>query len=86
MLLKGWQPRAANAGVIPNELIDAATGEIDYTRSSWSRSSWSTATGGLSAVWARSSWSCVCATADSADVDPTRSSWSRSSWSTRWGY
>ena len=27
----------------PNELVDAATGAIDYTRSSWGRSSWGSA-------------------------------------------
>jgi serine protease AprX len=53
-----------NAGLTPNDIVDPATGEIDYTRSSWSRSSWSTADGGLTADFARSSWS--------------RSSWSTS--------
>jgi serine protease AprX len=72
----------ANRGVTPNTLVDATTGEIDYTRSSWSRSSWSSADAGLSAGWARSSWSCTCA-GTAAAVDPTRSSWSRSSWSSR---
>jgi serine protease AprX len=81
----------ANRGLTPNQLIDPTTGDIDYTRSSWSRSSWSTATGSLSAGFARSSWSCNCASAASAsggdgsqddEVDSSRSSWSRSSWST----
>ena len=75
-----------NAGITPNDIVDAASGELDYTRSSWSRSSWSTAPDGLIAGWARSSWSCACPTSDGDTVDPTRSSWSRSSWSTRWGY
>jgi serine protease AprX len=74
-----------NAGIAPNTLVDGATGEIDYTRSSWSRSSWSTAPDALAAGFARSSWSCSCATGD-ASIDPTRSSWSRSSWSTKWAY
>ena len=51
---------ATTARIDPNELVDAGTGEIDYTRSSWSRSSWSTAPESLIAGWARSSWSCVC--------------------------
>jgi serine protease AprX len=73
----------ANQGLTPNELVDAASGDIDYTRSSWSRSSWSTAAGDQSASWARSSWSCTCGVgADGAQ--PQRSSWSRSSWSTSW--
>jgi serine protease AprX len=76
----------ANYGIVPNDLVDGGTGEIDYTRSSWSRSSWSTAPDSLVAGWTRSSWSCTCSTADGGAVDPTRSSWSRSSWSTRWGF
>jgi serine protease AprX len=72
----------ANRGLTPNTMVDAGTGDIDYTRSSWSRSSWSSAEGGLSAGWSRSSWSCTCA-GTAAAVDPTRSSWSRSSWSSR---
>jgi serine protease AprX len=76
-------PKAANQGLTPNSLVDPATGNIDYSRSSWSRSSWSTAPDALAAGFARSSWSCSCASASDA-VDPSRSSWSRSSWSTRW--
>jgi serine protease AprX len=75
-----------NDGINANELVDGASGDIDYTRSSWSRSSWSSAPEGLTAEWARSSWSCVCASSEEATVDPTRSSWSRSSWSTKWTY
>jgi serine protease AprX len=75
-----------NDGIEPNDLVDSSTGAIDYTRSSWSRSSWSTAPDQLTADWSRSSWSCVCGSADGTTVDPSRSSWSRSSWSTRWGY
>jgi len=74
----------ANQGLTPNTLIDAATGGIDYTRSSWSRSSWSSAPAGLIAGWARSSWSCTCSLTATGSIDPTRSSWSRSSWSTSW--
>jgi serine protease AprX len=82
--LLGWVPATANRGLTPNTLVDPATGVIDYTRSSWSRSSWSTAPSGLSAGWARSSWSCDCSQTPDGSVDPTRSSWSRSSWSTYW--
>jgi serine protease AprX len=84
-MLTSWTPTAANAGLEPNTLVDAATGTIDYTRSSWSRSSWSTAPDGLTAGWARSSWSCDCSVLSTGEVDPARSSWSRSSWSTRFG-
>jgi serine protease AprX len=75
---------SANAGLLPNELIDPATGGIDYTKSSWSWSSWSSSPETLSANWARSSWSCNCSMTSAGEVDPTRSSWSRSSWSTSW--
>jgi serine protease AprX len=80
-----------SAGIAPNDLVDAGSGEIDYTRSSWSRSSWSTAPESLIAGWARSSWSCVCFVSEGDAIDPTRSSWSRSSWSrsswsTKWTY
>jgi serine protease AprX len=75
----------ANQGLTPSTLIDAATGEIDYTRSSWSRSSWSTADGQRAADWARSSWSrSSWSSTNSAGVEVSRSSWSRSSWSTSW--
>ena len=76
-------PKSANQGLTPNTLVDPSTGNIDYSRSSWSRSSWSTAPDALAAGFARSSWSCNCASTSDA-VDPSRSSWSRSSWSTRW--
>jgi serine protease AprX len=75
-------PPRANGGLTPNELIDTGTGSIDYTKSSWSRSTWSTASGSLSAGFARSSWSCSCSATSAGSIDPSRSSWSRSSWST----
>ena len=75
----------STAGLIPNEIVSAATGDIDYSRSSWSRSSWSTASDGLTADFARSSWSrSSWSSVDSSGMDVTRSSWSRSSWSTSW--
>jgi serine protease AprX len=82
----------ANEGVVANDLVDAASGEIDYTRSSWSRSSWSSVEpDSLVAGWTRSSWSCTCSGSEEDAVDPTRSSWSRSSWSrsswsTKWSF
>ncbi len=79
----------ANAGIAPNRLVSAATGDIDYSLSSWSLSSWSRASDPLTAGWALSSWSCDCSPAPSDSVDPSLSSWSLSSWSlsswsTRW--
>ena len=81
-----------NEGIVANDLVDVATGEIDYTRSSWSRSSWSSVEpDSLVAGWTRSSWSCACTGSEEDAVDPTRSSWSRSSWSrsswsTKWSF
>ena len=62
--------RLANQGLEPNDYINPATGEIDYTRSSWSRSSWSDASELLRSSWSRSSWSMV--PADQADGDVGR--------------
>jgi serine protease AprX len=79
--------RAVNKNLTPNTFIDAATGEIDYTRSSWSRSSWSDAGELLRSSWSRSSWSRSSWSSENPNtdaVDPARSSWSRSSWSTSW--
>jgi serine protease AprX len=86
-----YSGRGANSGLTPNQLVDPATGAIDYARSSWSRSSWSGAAERLTASWARSSWSCVCWDTTDETVEParsswSRSSWSRSSWSTHWTY
>ena len=75
--------------IAPNELVDAGTGEIDYTRSSWGRSSWGRSSWGSDvAAWARSSWGCACTLPDAVD---TRSSWGRSSWGaatwlSKWDY
>jgi serine protease AprX len=77
---KGADAAPANGGLKPNSMINAATGEIDYSRSSWSRSSWSRSSWSRSS-WSRSSWSCNCSKTSSGSIDPTRSSWSRSSWS-----
>jgi serine protease AprX len=80
----------ANAGLTPNELIDAATGEINYDRASWSRASWSKVEGDRAswsraswsrASWSRASWSCDCEVAITGEADPQRASWSRASWS-----
>jgi serine protease AprX len=71
---------AVNRGLTPNYLIDALA-RVGTDISKWTRSSWSTATGALSAGWARSSWSCGTCTAVGGAIDPQRSSWSRSSWS-----
>jgi serine protease AprX len=72
-----------NAGLTPNNMINASTGQIDYSRSTWSRSTWSRSTWSRS-TWSRSTWSCTCSKTSSGSIDPTRSTWSRSTWSTSW--
>jgi len=71
----------------PNELVDPTTGAIDYTRSSWGRSSWGSAPDALVAGWARSSWGCSCPAAQDPAAEPTRSSWGNGvSWDSGWSY
>jgi subtilisin family serine protease len=53
----GEDGSSANQGLTPNSFLDPAPGEIDYSRSSWSRSSWSDASDLLRSSWSRSSWS-----------------------------
>jgi hypothetical protein len=79
-------PSSSDDGSIArNDLIDG-TGEIDYTRSSWGRSSWGAAPEGLVANWARSSWGCTCSAADGTTLDSTRSSWGSATWLANWNY
>jgi serine protease AprX len=73
-----------NTGLTPNTLVDPATGDIDYTRASWSRASWSSAIDPLRASWSRASWSCACSLTATGEIDPARASWSRASWSSAW--
>jgi len=76
----------SDANVVPNELVNAATGDIDQTRSSWGRSSWGAAPESLVAGWARSSWGCNCASAAGAATGTTRSSWGSATWLANWSY
>lgn len=70
----------ADKGLTPSALLAGKSGQIDYSRSTWSRSRWSQARGDLDADFARSSWSCTCGQGPSGAVDPSRSAWSSSSW------
>ena len=75
----------SNSGLTPNSLIDLGLeGFIDYSRSSWSRSSWRTAPSELSASYARSSWSCTCSLDSAGKILTSRSSWRNASWSSDW--
>ena len=75
-----YQVPPVNRYIQPNDLIDAVN-RAGVDISTWTRSSWSSATGALSAGWARSSWSCTACELAGAAIDPERSSWSSSTWS-----
>jgi serine protease AprX len=79
MLVPAGPAGLANRGLTPSTLLAYL---LNYGgTSTWTRSSWSIASGALAAGWARSSWSCKGCDDSGAAVDSTRSSWSRSSWS-----
>jgi serine protease AprX len=69
---------SANQGLVPNRLIDPATGQIDWARASFRRASFRDASGSpLSASWSRASFRCDCSLTASGEVDPTRVSFRR---------
>ena len=76
----------ANAGLVPNTLIDPETGNIDYSRSSWGRSSWGRAPEALTPGWARSSWGCICRNwrHGGHGNNGGRSSWGSATWLVKW--
>jgi serine protease AprX len=77
-----WNPVAANQGLTPSTLINAA-GDINYNLSSWNLSSWNRAKGDLRAGFALSSWNCKnCTATSSPAASPSMSSWNMSSWNT----
>jgi serine protease AprX len=64
--------------LVPNDLIDPASGLIDWTRASFRRASFRDASGSpLSASWSRASFRCDCGFTTSGEVDPTRVSFRR---------
>jgi serine protease AprX len=68
----------ATVNLAPNELIDPATGQIDWARASFRRVSFRDASGSpLGADWARASFRCDCGLTSSGEVDPTRVSFRR---------
>ena len=79
-----WTARQANQGLVPSDLIDPATGDIDWVRASWGRASWGAAVGGLRASWGRASWGCDCSAMTGA-ANYTRASWGRASWGSFFG-
>ncbi len=69
---------ASTVSLAPNQLIDPATGQIDWARASFRRASFRDASGSpLSASWSRASFRCDCGFTSSGEVDPTRVSFRR---------
>jgi serine protease AprX len=78
--------RVSNRGLTPSPLLDAATGWLGATDTSWERASWKSATGDLAPAWTAASWTCDCAaSAAVADTNTTRARWGRASWRTFFG-
>ena len=68
----------ANGGLTPNNLIDPATGGIDWARASFRRASFRDAFGSpFGALWARASFRCDCGLDSSGEVDSARASFRR---------
>jgi serine protease AprX len=68
----------ANAGLVPNSLIDPATGVIDWARASFRRASFRDASGTpFSTSWTRASFRCDCGLDASGEVDQNRVSFRR---------
>jgi serine protease AprX len=68
----------ASVTMARNELIDPASGLIDWTRASFRRASFRDASGSsLGASWSRASFRCECGFTPSGEVDPTRVSFRR---------
>jgi serine protease AprX len=71
---------SSNVGLVPNELIDPATGEIDHLRASFRRASFRSVDGDtLDASWSRASFRCDCSLLENGTVDPARASFRRAS-------
>jgi serine protease AprX len=72
-----WNPPVADQGLTPSSLINGTTGDINYSLSRWSLSSWTRAKGPLRAGYALSSWNCADCTASGsgAAATPSLSSW-----------
>ena len=72
-----WNPPLADQGLTPSTLINTATGDINYSLSRWSLSSWNRAKGPLRAGYALSSWNCANCTASASGTGatPTLGSW-----------
>jgi serine protease AprX len=78
-----WNPPVADQGLTPSKLIDTATGNVNYSLSTWTISTWSRANGTLRAGYAGSSYTCKSCSANNGDtVNSSVSTWSLSTWAT----
>jgi serine protease AprX len=74
----------ANQNLVPNQFVSPASGDIDYTKATWTKATWTGAADLLKATWTKATWTCACAKAPSAEVDPTKATWTKATWSTSW--
>jgi serine protease AprX len=80
---KAAASQAATQNFPANELVDPATGNIDYAGAKWSGAKWRTvdAVDPSGAKWSAASWRCAeCMKPESAQVDPSAASWRAASW------
>jgi serine protease AprX len=78
-----WNPPLANQGLTPSNLIDTASGNVNYTLTTWSLTTWSRANGALRAGYAGSSYTCKsCGASTSSSVTSSLTTWTLTSWST----
>ena len=71
---------SSNEGLQSNDLIDSATGEIDWARASFRRASFRDASGSpLDANFSRASFRCDCSLISGGSIDPKRASFRRAS-------
>jgi serine protease AprX len=74
----------ANNGLVPSNLINPATGDIDDGAASWGRASWVTPAAPLVADWASSNWGCICPGWNDGSEGGGRSSWGSATWLVKW--
>jgi serine protease AprX len=78
-----WNPPVADQGLTPSSLINAGSGNVNYSLGTWSLATWSRAVGALHAGFANSSWTCKSCTAqNNSAVAPSLGTWNLATWNT----
>jgi hypothetical protein len=77
-----WNPPAADQGLTPSSLINAATGAVKYTLGTWSLATWSRANGALRAGFAGQSYTCKTCAASGDSVNASLGTWNLATWTT----